>query len=220
MCNIRALLGIALLPCLLGQGSPPDRQPAPAPSAGRPAPTPQARPHGHAVEVIPELIRVDDGDTVTIRWREGDEEVVRILGIDSPETRHDEHRIPLDQPFGPEARAFAQGAFATATQVELIRAATLDPYGRTLGYLTLNGKNYSVLVIRARLAEESVGRYGDNGFPREAAEVTAAARAAGPLPFEPPGLFRSRMRKLSDSPRPSDGSSVGAGPDRPIPPGR
>ena len=168
-------------------------------------------PHGQPVQVDPGLVGVDDGDTVTIRWRPGDEEVVRILGIDAPETRHDEHNIPIDQPFGAEARAFARGAFAAATRVELLRAATLDPYGRTLGYLTVNGKNYSVLAIRARLAEESVSRYGDNGFPREAAEVTAAAEAAGPLPFEPPGLYRGRMRRLSEHLKQSDGPPVRPG---------
>ena len=124
---------------------------------------------------------------------------MHFLGIDSPEVRHDEHGIPLDQSFGPEARAFAQGAFAAATDVKLIRAGTLDPYGRTLGYLIINGKNYSVLIVRARLAEESVSHYGDNGLPVLAAEVTAAARAAGPMPFEPPYVFRKRMRVLSET---------------------
>jgi len=142
-------------------------------------------------------VSVDDGDTVVIRWGGQDLETVRILGIDTPETRHLAHDIPYAQPFGPEARAFAQGAFAAASRVELLRAATLDPYGRTLGYLFLDGVNFSVLVVRARLAEETVGRYGDNGLPREAAEVTATARQAGPLPFESPASFRERMRALS-----------------------
>lgn len=75
----------------------------------------------------------------------------------------------------------------------------LDPYGRTLGYLIVNGKNYSVLILRARLAEQSVTHYGDNGLPQQAAEVLAAAKAAGPLPFEPPYVFRKRMRILSES---------------------
>jgi micrococcal nuclease len=165
----------------------------------RPAPKPQPRPNGQRVKVDPAAITVDDGDTVTVRWGGGDEEIVRILGIDTPETRHDEHNIPLDQPFGPEARAFARGAFAAATQVELLRASTLDPYGRTLGYLFLNGKNYSALVIKAGLAAESVSIYGDNGFPREAAEMTEAARLAGPPPFEPPGQFRGRMRTYNEA---------------------
>jgi endonuclease YncB( thermonuclease family) len=143
------------------------------------------------------LLTVDDGDTVAVRWPSGDLETVRILGIDTPETRHLEHDIPFDQPFGPEARAFAQGAFAAARKVELLRAKTLDPYGRTLGYFFLDGANYSRLVIAARLAEESVSRYGDNGFPAEAAEVLQAAKDAGPLAFEPPGEFRARMREVA-----------------------
>lgn len=169
-----------------------------ADASSRTPPRAQPRPNGAWVSVDPPHVVVDDGDTVTIRWGDRDVETVRILGIDTPETRHDEHSIPLAQPFGEQAQAFAQGAFAAATEIKLIRAGTLDPYGRTLGYLLLNGKNYSVLVVRARLAEESVSFYGDNGLPGPAADVTAAAKEAGPLPFEPPHLFRSRMRKLSD----------------------
>jgi endonuclease YncB( thermonuclease family) len=175
---------------------------APVPAPGQAASPraeakPQTRTHSTRVPVDPGRVLVDDGDTVVIRWSRNDLETVRVLGIDAPETRHVEHDIPYAQPFGPEARAFAQGAFAAATTVELLRARTLDPYGRTLGYLFLNGRNYSVLVVDARLAAESVTFYGDNGLPREAAEVLAAARAAGPLPFEPPHAFRSRMRDLS-----------------------
>jgi len=163
----------------------------------RAEPKPQPRPHGRRVSVDPGRIEIEDGDTVVVRWTRTDAEVVRILGIDAPETRRLEHDIPYAQPFGPEAQAFAQGAFATATQVELLRAAILDPYGRTLGYAFLNGHNYSVLAVRARLAEESVSHYGDNGFPAEAAEVVAAAREAGLPPFEPPHLYRARMRDLA-----------------------
>jgi endonuclease YncB( thermonuclease family) len=140
---------------------------------------------------------MDDGDTVDIRWSKDDVEIVRILGIDCPETRHLAHNLPYPQDFGPEARAFARGAFATATQIELLRSSTLDPFGRTLGYLFLNGRNYSVLVVQARLAAESVSFYGDNGLPKEAAEVLAAAKAAGPVPFEPPHQFRARMRDVT-----------------------
>ena len=147
--------------------------------------------------VDPAQVVVDDGDTVVIRWPNDDAETIRILGIDTPETRHPEHDLPYAQPFGPEARGFAQGAFAAATQVELLRAPTLDPYGRTLGYLFVNGRNYSVLVIRARYSAETVSFYGDNGLPKEAAEVLAAAKDAGPLPFEPPHVFRGRMRELT-----------------------
>ncbi|WP_165072422.1 thermonuclease family protein [Paludisphaera rhizosphaerae] len=172
---------------------------AQAPAAAKTPATPQPRPHGQPLNVDPSTVTVDDGDTVVIHWPGGDVETVRILGIDSPETRHDEHKIPYDQSFGQEARAFAQGAFATATTIQLVRSATLDPYGRTLGYLLVNGKNYSVLIVKAKLAEETVTFYGDNGLPGLAAEVLATAKAAGPMPFEPPHVYRKRMRAVSEA---------------------
>lgn len=188
------MLAAALLFALLQAASAP---PAATARPPRPAPSPQLRPSGTRVAVPPQLVTVDDGDTIQIRWPGGDVEIVRLLGIDTPETRHVEHDIPFEQPFGIEAQGFARGAFAAATQIEVLRAKTLDPYGRTLGYAFVNGVNYSLLVIAARLAEESVTRYGDNGFPKEAAEVLAAAKAAGPLPFEPPGAYRARMREVT-----------------------
>ena len=160
-------------------------------------PKPQSRPHGTRVAVPAALLQVDDGDTVSIRWSAQDEEIVRILGIDAPETRHVEHDLPYAQPFGEEARAFALGAFASGGRIELLRAATVDPFGRTLGYLFIDGRNYSTLIVRARLAAESITQFGNNGLPKEASEVMEAAKVQGPLPFEPPHVFRARMRDLS-----------------------
>jgi len=158
----------------------------------------QSRPSEQRIAVPTDAVRIDDGDTLKIVWAAGDEEIVRILGIDTPETRHDEHDIPFDQPFGREATAFTRSVFAMADNVELLRAATVDPYGRTLGYVYVNGKNFSVVILRAGLAVESVSAFGDNGFPQQAAECVEAAKAAGPVPFEPPHLFRKRMRAVAE----------------------
>jgi micrococcal nuclease len=194
---VAVALAVALVPLAPALAQVPQPQPAPGPGQPRPEPKLQPRPHSTRVPVDPARVQVDDGDTVVIHWSKDDTETVRILGIDTPETRHLAHDLPYAQPFGPEARGFAQGAFAVATEVQLLRSRTLDPYGRTLGYLFLDGKNYSVLVVGARLSGETVTFYGDNGLPTEAAEVLAAAKSAGPLPFEPPHLFRTRMRELS-----------------------
>lgn len=190
--------GLALVLALLA--APAFAQP-PAPATNPPAQRaerrPQTRPSGAKVDVDPSKVEVDDGDTAVIHWSAADAETVRYLGIDTPETRHVPHELPYAQAFGPEARAFGLGAFAVASKIELLRASMLDPYGRTLGYFFLNGKSYAVLVVSARLAEESVSKYGDNGLPQESAAVVAAAKTAGPLPFEPPGDFRRRMREVS-----------------------
>jgi endonuclease YncB( thermonuclease family) len=189
---------LILIPMALGQA--PATQPAGTrPQGQRPPAKAQPRPHGERVKVDPSAITVEDGDGIVIRWNDRDSEIIRILGIDTPEVRRLEHNLPYDQPFGPEARAFAQGAFAAATEVEILRSPTLDPYDRTLAYAFINGRNYSVLAIKAGYSTETVSFYGDNGLPRESAEVVATAKSAPPLPFEPPHQYRARMRTLSES---------------------
>jgi micrococcal nuclease len=192
------------LACLILIAEAPGQTPATRPAGNRPSrerppAKAQPRPHGERVKVDPAAITVEDGDGIIVRWNDRDAEIVRILGIDTPEVRRLEHSLPYDQPFGPEARAFAQGAFAAATDVELLRSSTLDPYDRTLAYVFLNGRNYSVLAIKAGYTTETVSHYGDNGLPREAADVVAAAKSAPPLPFEPPHQYRARMRTLTES---------------------
>jgi micrococcal nuclease len=162
--------------------------------AGPPAPSSADGPR--RVPVPADRIVVDDGDTVGIRWPEGREEV-RLLGIDCPETFHPEHDLPYPQPFGEMATGFLVGCLAVAERVELLRAAEPDPYGRTLGYLFLDGKNYSVLVLEARLAVETVRAFGDSGFPEEAKACLEAARRAGPVAFERPDAYRRRMKAVS-----------------------
>ena len=114
-------------------------------------------------------------------------ETVRILGSDAPEIRHKNNPIAEDQPSGQESLAFARRSILGAGQLELVRAAHGDRFRRTLGYLFVDGVNYSVLAIENHLAESTIDRFGDSGFPRE------AARGAGPPPFESPVRFRDRV---------------------------
>jgi micrococcal nuclease len=191
-----ALVGLALVLIAVGQVPSSPAQEAQTKQQA-PAAKPQPRQNGQRVKVEPSAITVEDGDGVIIRWGEKDSEIVRILGIDTPEIRRLEHNLPHDQSYGHEAKAFAQGAFAAGSDVELLRSPTLDPYDRTLAYLFINGRNYSILAIKARFTGETVSHYGDNGLPKESAEVLEAAKGAGPLPFEPPHQYRARMRALS-----------------------
>lgn len=158
----------------------------------------RSRAEGAGRVVVPsDAIRVDDGDSVRIEWPEG-AEIVRILGIDTPETFHPQHDIPYAQPFGEEAAGFLRGCLAVAGEVSLLRSGQKDPHGRTLAYLYFGKRNYSVLVIEARLAVQNVSHFGDNGLPEPAAEVLAAAKRSGPVAFEAPHRYRKRMRAVAE----------------------
>ena len=50
-------------------------------------------------------MKVIDGDTVKIKLSNGNEETVRLLLVDTPETVHPTKSV---QPFGPEASQFAK----------------------------------------------------------------------------------------------------------------
>jgi len=150
------------------------------------------------VDVPKALIRYDDGDTITIAWPKKDPENVRILGIDTPEVLHLEHNLPYPQPFGYEAAGFLRGCVAASDKVELLRSGNKDRYGRTLAYILVDGKNYSPLVIAARLSYGPSARFGDNDLPEENAACIAAAKDAGPPPFEKPYIYRRRMRAVAE----------------------
>ena len=167
------------------------RLPRPAPWAK--SRTLPVRPDGRRVAVDPATVWVDDGDTIRITWPDAPRETVRILGIDAPEVRHAHDPIPEDQPHGPESLAFARQRILGARRLELLRATHRDRFGRTLGYLFVDGTNYSVLAIEHHMAESTIDRFGDSGFPSQAAQVREAARRAGPPPFESPARFRDRM---------------------------
>jgi endonuclease YncB( thermonuclease family) len=150
--------------------------------------------------VDPARVWVDDGDTIRISWPDGSRETVRILGIDAPEIRHSSNPTAEDQPYGRESLAFARRSILGARRLELVRASHGDRFRRTLAYLFVDGANFSVLAIENHMAESTIDRFGDSGFPREAAEVRAAARRAGPPPFESPARFRAGPAAGSSTP--------------------
>jgi endonuclease YncB( thermonuclease family) len=51
------------------------------------------------------VIAVVDGDTIEVRDSEGHTDTVRLLGVDTPETRHPDRPVEC---FGPEAAAYTR----------------------------------------------------------------------------------------------------------------
>jgi micrococcal nuclease len=77
--------------------------------------------------------RVVDGDTIRIVAAGGRSERVRLIGIDTPETK--DPRRPV-QCFGKEASAFTSRVLPRSTRIRLVRDVEgRDRYGRLLAYI-------------------------------------------------------------------------------------
>ena len=92
------------------------------------------------------VVRVIDGDTIRVALS-GELTTVRLLGVDTPETKHPTKAV---QPLGPEASAFTQAALDRKTvRLEADPEGDLvDRYDRLLRYVYLDGKNFNATLIR------------------------------------------------------------------------
>ena len=78
------------------------------------------------------VTHVVDGDTIDVRIG-GRDERVRLIGIDTPETKKPDTPIEC---FGPEASAFTASILPIGTDVRIERDVVgRDDYGRLLGYV-------------------------------------------------------------------------------------
>jgi micrococcal nuclease len=102
------------------------------------------------------VLKVVDGDTIDIRDDNRGRLRVRLLGIDTPETKKPGFTVGC---WGPEATEFAT-ATMLGQRVALQRDPTQDStdrYGRTLAYLVrADGWDYSVEAVRAGVAKAYV----------------------------------------------------------------
>ena len=78
------------------------------------------------------VVYVTDGDTIGVEI-DGVEERVRLIGIDTPETKKPDTPVEC---FGPEATAFTKSLLPEGTALHLERdAEARDVYGRLLAYV-------------------------------------------------------------------------------------
>lgn len=121
------------------------------------------------------VLNVVDGDTIDIRDDVRGRLRVRLLGIDTPETKKPGYTVGC---WGPEATEFARTTMV-GQRVALVPDPTqdrTDHYGRTLAYLVrADDWDYSVEAARAGAARSYV--YGGVPVSRYAA-IAAAEREA------------------------------------------
>jgi Micrococcal nuclease (thermonuclease) homologs len=92
--------------------------------------------------------RVIDGDTIAVNIR-GQEEKVRLLLVDTPETSHPDKPV---QPFGPEASEFAREVLE-GREVQLeFDGPERDKYDRLLAYVWVDGKLFNEMLLEQGLA--------------------------------------------------------------------
>jgi len=106
--------------------------------------SPPPPPPTHAV-----VIDTIDGDTLRADIA-GVRETIRLIGVDTPETKHPTKRA---QCYGPEATQFLAALLPPGTRVRIERdAEARDPYGRLLLYLFIARGNGELLVSHALIA--------------------------------------------------------------------
>ena len=122
------------------------------------------------------VVDVIDGDTIRVRIS-GSVEKVRLIGVDTPETKHPDKGVEC---YGPEASARTGELIGPGTVVRLERdLATRDRYGRLLAY---------------------VYRVSDSLFVNETLLVEGYARA---LPFDDTPMFHDRFARAEERARSS-----------------
>jgi micrococcal nuclease len=101
------------------------------------------------VDSLYEVTKVVDGDTIKVKIN-GQEETIRLLLIDTPETVHPNKPV---QPFGPEASAFVKELLEDKKVKVELGISERDKYGRLLAYVyTESGEMVNELLLAEGLA--------------------------------------------------------------------
>jgi endonuclease YncB( thermonuclease family) len=87
------------------------------------------------------VVRIADGDTITILYADNTQEKIRLYGIDCPERT---------QPFGRKARQFTS-SLVFGKQVT-IRSVDRDRYGRNVAWIYIGEINLNAELVRAGYA--------------------------------------------------------------------
>jgi len=122
------------------------------------------------------IVKVIDGDTVDIALA-GRTERVRLIGVNTPETKHPTKPIEC---FGPEASAYLTKLLPKGAAVRIERdVEARDRYGRMLLYLYLGSNDLFInldLVARGYGTPMSIepNTFHRNDFVRAAAQAEAA----------------------------------------------
>lgn len=97
-------------------------------------------------DVTAHVIHAVDGDTLLVEMTDGNEEYVRLIGIDTPETVDERKKV---QCYGPEASArMKELVEGKSVVLETKPDEDRDDYGRLLRYVFLDGKDIGAMMLK------------------------------------------------------------------------
>jgi micrococcal nuclease len=127
-----------------------------------------------------EVTRVVDGDTIDVQLPDGDEETVRYIGIDTPETVKPGTPVQCG---GPRAHDVNEQLVDGRTVALRFDAERRDVYGRLLAYVYLPRPGAHPLFVNATLVRRGLARTltipPNDSFATLFARLAARAGAEG-----------------------------------------
>ena len=119
-----------------------------------------------------------DGDTIKVRLADGARETVRLVGIDTPESRRPNTPVEC----GAKQAGAALNRLVARRDVTLVRDPTQDArdrYGRTLAYVDVGERDAGEEMVRGGWATPYVYECRSSGLPAYRAAERAALPGAG-----------------------------------------
>lgn len=151
-----------------------------------------------ADELQGRVVKVADGDTITVLDAQRQQHVIRLAGIDAPEK---------SQPYGQKSKAhLSQAVFGQTVTVTFDKR---DRYGRIVGQVRVLGEDANLRQLQAGWAWH-YKQYQSEQTPDQRSVYDAAERAArekrlglwqgqGPASPEPPWDYRARLKSERQS---------------------
>ena len=123
------------------------------------------------------VIETIDGDTVVVRFANGERDTVRMLGVDTPETHHPHKPV---QCYGPEAAGYTHARLLGRSVVLELDVEHRDMYGRLLAYVRVDGTRFNDELLRLGYARLLViAPNGEHARAMLAAELAAQREGRG-----------------------------------------
>ena len=101
-------------------------------------------------QMLYKVVRIVDGDTYVLEDDNGTKEKIRIIGADTPETKHPKKG---KEPFGPEATEFAKKYLSNNVVQLKFEKGKRDRYKRVLAHVYINNVHFNKMLIDSGYAK-------------------------------------------------------------------